>query len=233
MSFRFDQDSLKLIFKQIKNHMVAKEEGKGLSSNDFTAEAKSKLDGIDTGAQKNVQADWNATSGDGLIKNKPSIPIKTSELTNDSGFITTKDIPEGAAASTTAPKMAGTATVGTELAFSRGDHIHPSDTTRVPVTRTINGKALDANITLSATDVGAATPDDVATAKREAIEAILGEGVSDNLNTLKEVADWIQSDTTDSAKLITRVTAIEENYVKGSDIAAITIADIEAAWENA
>ena len=233
MSFRFDQDSLKLIFKKVKDNMVAKEEGKGLSSNDFTAEAKSKLDGIDTGAPKNVQADWDATSGDAFIKNKPSIPSKTSELNNDSGFITTKDIPEGAAASTTAPKMDGTAAVGTELAFARGDHIHPSDTSRVPVTRTINGKALDKDINLNAADVGAATTDDVAQAKQEAIEAVLGEGVDADFDTLKEVAEWIQNDTTNSTQLINRVAAIEGNYVKGSDIVAITAEDVENAWANA
>ena len=33
-------------------------------------------------------------------------------------------------ASTTSPKMDGTATVGTETAFARGDHIHPTDTSR-------------------------------------------------------------------------------------------------------
>lgn len=35
-----------------------------------------------------VQADWNATSGVGVIKNKPTMPTKTSQLTNDSGFVT-------------------------------------------------------------------------------------------------------------------------------------------------
>lgn len=59
-----------------------------------------------------------------------SVPTKTSELTNDSGFITSSDIPEGAAASTTTPKMDGTAAVGTEMAFARGDHRHPSDTSK-------------------------------------------------------------------------------------------------------
>lgn len=65
----------------------------------------------------------------GLIfaKIKSSIPKKTSELTNDSGFITTSDIPEGAAASTTIPKVAGTAAAGSEMAFARGDHVHPSE----------------------------------------------------------------------------------------------------------
>lgn len=58
------------------------------------------------------------------------VPTKTSDLTNDSGFITSADIPPGAAASTTTPLMDGTAAVGTENAFARGDHRHPTDTSR-------------------------------------------------------------------------------------------------------
>lgn len=59
------------------------------------------------------------------------VPTKTSQLENDSGFITSGDIPEGAAASTTTPKMNGTAAVGTEMAFARGDHVHPKDTSKL------------------------------------------------------------------------------------------------------
>ena len=62
-----------------------------------------------------------------------SVPTKTSDLTNDSGFITGADVPEGAAASATTPKMDGTASVGTETAFARGDHRHPSDTSKQDV----------------------------------------------------------------------------------------------------
>ena len=64
-------------------------------------------------------------------------------------------IPEGVAKSTTTPKMDGTASVGSETKFAAGDHVHPSDTSRVPITRTINNKALSADITLEASDVGA------------------------------------------------------------------------------
>lgn len=35
---------------------------------------RSKMNGIESGAQKNVQSDWNASSGDALILNKPTIP---------------------------------------------------------------------------------------------------------------------------------------------------------------
>ena len=164
---------------------------------------------------------------------KEDSPTKTSQLTNDSGFITTSDIPEGSAASTTEPKMDGTAAVGTEKAFARGDHTHPSDTTRVPVTRKINGKALDEDITLAASDVGAATPAEVETAKQEAIQTVLGENVPADFDTLKEVADWIQSDTTGAADLITRITTIENNYVKASDMIDLTESEIETIWADA
>ena len=38
----------------------------------FSKTDKSKLDNIESGAQVNVQSDWNATSGDSFIKNKPT-----------------------------------------------------------------------------------------------------------------------------------------------------------------
>ena len=86
-------------FPQMYNRLVAveklassnkdskqdKQEGKGLSSNDFTDLEKIKLSGIAEGANVNVQSDWNATEGDAFIKNKPT---KVSQLENDSGYLT-------------------------------------------------------------------------------------------------------------------------------------------------
>ena len=56
---------------------------------------KTKLNGINAGAEVNVQADWNETdtTSDAYINNKPSVPSKTSDLTNDSGFISTETDP--------------------------------------------------------------------------------------------------------------------------------------------
>lgn len=62
---------------------------------------------------------------------------------------------------------------------------------------------------------------DIATAKTEAIETVLGEAVPEDFDTLKEIAAWIQSDTTASAQLVTRVTNIENDYLKGSDKTAL------------
>lgn len=96
---------------------VDKEPGKGLSTNDFTDADEAKLDGIEAGAQVNVQADWdeadttadsyiqnkpaipaaqvnsdwNAVSGVAEILNKPTIPTNTSDLVNDSGFLVPGD----------------------------------------------------------------------------------------------------------------------------------------------
>ena len=140
-----DKTGLALVWAKIKLLLadkVDKETGKGLSSNDYTSEEKAKLANIATGAEVNVNADWNAVSGDAQILNKPTIPSATSQLTNDSGFITSSDVPEGAAASTTTPLMDGTAAVGTETTFARGDHVHPSDTTKVDK---VNGKGLSTN----------------------------------------------------------------------------------------
>lgn len=43
---------------------------------------KSKLDGIAAGAEVNVNADWNAVSGDSQILNKPTIPVDLDDLSN-------------------------------------------------------------------------------------------------------------------------------------------------------
>lgn len=60
-------------FTELYNGKVDKITGKGLSENDFTDADKSKLDGIESGAEVNVQADWGETDplSDSFIQNKP------------------------------------------------------------------------------------------------------------------------------------------------------------------
>ena len=58
-------------------------------------------------------------------------------------------------ASTSTPLMDGTASSGSGTTYAKGNHRHPTDTSRVPTSRTINGYALSADITLTAEDVGA------------------------------------------------------------------------------
>ena len=131
-----DKTGLALVWEKIKNALsgkVDKVDGKGLSTNDYTSAEKTKLSGIATGAQVNVLEGIQKNGDTVTITNKIAnitVPTATSDLTNDSGFITLTDVPEGASASATTPKMNGTAAVGTETAFARGDHIHPTDTSR-------------------------------------------------------------------------------------------------------
>lgn len=68
---------------------VDKVVGKNLSTNDYTDIEKLKLGSVEEGAEINVQSDWNETStlSDSFIKNKPTIPNKTSQLSNDSSFV--------------------------------------------------------------------------------------------------------------------------------------------------
>lgn len=78
----------------------------------MTSADKAKLDGIASGAQANVKPDWNAASGAATeilnkpslatvatsgdytdLTNRPTIPTNTSDLTNDSSFITSSEAP--------------------------------------------------------------------------------------------------------------------------------------------
>jgi hypothetical protein len=51
-----------------------------VSDNNYTTTEKNKLAGIASGAEINVNADWNATSGDAQILNKPTIPTIIGDM---------------------------------------------------------------------------------------------------------------------------------------------------------
>ena len=174
MAKYLDNDGLLYLWQKIKTKFatitdldgkVDKVTGKGLSTNDYTTAEKNKLKDVASGAQVNiietVKVNDTALTPSSKAVNI-TVPTKTSDITNDSGFITSADIPEGAAASTTTPKMDGTAAIGTEMAFARGDHVHPSDTSRVPTTRKVAGHALSADVTLVKSDVGLGNVDNTA-----------------------------------------------------------------------
>lgn len=59
------------------------------------------------------------------------------------GFAKSSDIPEGAEASTSTPLMDGTASVGESNKFARGDHRHPSDTTKQNLINSSNKLSAD------------------------------------------------------------------------------------------
>lgn len=74
-----DDNGLLYFWQKIKTLLggkVDKDGSKVLSDVNFTSTLKDKLDGIASGAEVNVQADWNETNSgaDSYIKNKPTIP---------------------------------------------------------------------------------------------------------------------------------------------------------------
>ena len=164
-----DSTGLALVWAKIKELVatkVDKVEGKGLSTNDYTSSEKTKLSGIATGAQVNVLEGIQKNGTTVSITNKIAnieVPTKTSDITNDSGYITSSSIPT---ATTTTPKMNGTAAVGSETKWAKGDHVHPTDTTRVPTTRKVNGHALSADVTVTKGDVGLGNVDNTADADK-------------------------------------------------------------------
>lgn len=78
----------KIVYDEL-DKKVDKISGKGLSTNDFTDDYKDQLDNLPTSfapvnAEANVQSDWNATSGDAFIQNKPVFLTGGSQTTTSS-----------------------------------------------------------------------------------------------------------------------------------------------------
>lgn len=111
-------DDLTTVAGEIDKYFQRKATGKGLSTNDYTTDEKTKLAGIESGAQKNVKPDWNAASGSAAeILNKPAAVQPATEP----------------------PKMDGTAAVGSSAKYAKEDHVHPSDTSKADKATTLAG----------------------------------------------------------------------------------------------
>lgn len=202
---------------------VAKETGKGLSTNDYTTAEKNKLGGIAAGAEVNVQANWaeGNSSADSFIQNKPTIPSKTSDLTNDSGYITISDVPEGVAASTTTPLMDGTAATGSENAYARGDHRHPSDTSKqdtISDLATIRSGAT-AGATAYQKPSGGIPATDMTSAVQTALTAASNAIPSTQKGTANGVATLDSTGKVPSSQLPSYVDDVVEAYIRSGQTA--------------
>ena len=118
--------------------------GGGGTSNYNDLSNKPQIQGVTLSGNKTAEDLGLALSAD--------VPTKTSDLTNDSGFITssTGGLPAGGSAnqflmkssgtdyaaqwtsvySSATPNMDGTGSAGIASTFSRSDHVHPEDTTK-------------------------------------------------------------------------------------------------------
>ncbi|MBO6268221.1 MAG: hypothetical protein J6N19_03645 [Clostridium sp.] len=65
--------------------------GAGLSDENFTSALKQKLEGVEAGAEANVNADWDATTGDAQILNKPADIVQDSAYVHTDNNYTTPE----------------------------------------------------------------------------------------------------------------------------------------------
>ena len=131
---------------------VDKEAGKGLSTNDYTTDEKTKLSGIEAGAQVNVLEGVQVAGSSVSPTNKiANIPAMTGAGENAAGAAGVVPAPASGdqvkflrgdgswqltptvSPSDDNPAMDGTAAAGSSAAYSRKDHVHPTDTSRAPI----------------------------------------------------------------------------------------------------
>lgn len=145
-------------------------------------------------------------SGTGNFLAGPFISSQTTiNFVNDSGFITIEDVPEGSLPSSTTPLMDGTAAVGTETAFARGDHRHPSDSGKQNVISDL--ETIRSGAALGATALQSFTEED------PIFSASAAAGISSS-----DIANW---DAKQDA-LIVEVGGMERNNVSGGGSITIT-----------
>lgn len=111
---------------------------------------------------------------DGEVRAVWPYSLRAGDADTVSGHTVGIDVPANAKFTDTtytpasaSPKMDGTAAVGTSAKYAREDHVHPTDTSRVPTSRKVNNKALSSDITLSASDVSA-----IATSAKGAVNGV-------------------------------------------------------------
>lgn len=142
-----DKDGLLYFWQKIKNTFALSSHTHTVSNiTDFpsTMTPSSHTHGNVTNDGKLQTSDVDIANGDKLViaDSSDSSKMARASLAFD-GSTTTKvlakkgdwiDLPSGASPSSTTPAMDGTASAGTETAFARGDHVHPTDTSRAPNT---------------------------------------------------------------------------------------------------
>ena len=199
-----DQNGLLYFWTKLKTLIggkVDKVDGKGLSTNDYTTDEKTKLSGTATGATAN-------------------------------------------APSSTSPKMDGTAAVGSEANFARGDHVHPTDTTLAPLasptftgaptapTQTAGDNSTKIATTEFVTGAVSSALGDVTGLSYQIVGSLPGTGVAGVIylvshgGTAPEIYDeyiWVSS-----AFEKIGTTAVDlSGYVQTTDLTAVTNAEID------
>lgn len=88
-----ETDSSSVTYIQHKPQNLVQDPDYVHTDNNFTDADKTKLDGIEAGAEANVQADWNETntSSDAYIQNKPDLSVYATDAELSAGLATKQD----------------------------------------------------------------------------------------------------------------------------------------------
>ena len=177
-----------------------------------------KLDGIAEGAEVNVQSDWNATSGDALILNKPTIPsvgngtVTITQNGTTMGSFTMNQSGNATIALTDTTNI-GTITEiqanGTSIATSGVANIPAATTSKYGVTK------LSSSISSTSTTL-AATPNAVRLVYNKAVQGV--DDAANALSVAEAVGEYASGKWTWNA---TEVAAVKVNNAGYADSAGI------------
>lgn len=171
--------------EELQAQKVDKTSGKGLSTNDYTTDEKTKLAGIEAGAEVNVQSDWIQTdsTADDYIKNKP-----VNATTSEAGFMSAADKSKLNGIAAGAQVNPGNATTSAAGLMSAADKTK------------LNGIATGAEVNQNAfsnVKVGSTTV--AADGKTDTLELVAGTNVTLTSDATNDKVTIIAKDTTYSA----------------------------------
>jgi len=115
------------------------------------------------------------------------------------------------AKTSTTPKMNGTAAIGTETAYAAGDHVHPTDTSRAPVSHASTATTYGAGNASNYGHVKLSDATDGTAAAASGGTAATPKAVSDALTSAKAYADG-------AADMFAEKSMINEVYSRGEQL---------------
>lgn len=172
--------------RYILNNKVDVEAGKGLSTEDYTTAEQTKLAGIAAGAEVNVNADWNAISGDAQILNKPTIPA--AQVNSD--WLATSGVAEILNKPTSLPSSVLKHTVKYGVALTIGQAVYVSGADGANM---IVSKASNTSEATSSKTLGLVTASGAANYQGEVITEGLLSGLDTSTATVGDVV-WLGTD---------------------------------------
>lgn len=185
------------------------------TDNNFTTALKNKLNGIAAGAEVNVQSDWNVTdtTSDAFIKNKPTIPtVNNATLTikrnNTSVGTFTANASQNAEINITVPTNTNQLTNG--AGFQNESQVNNLISAAI------------ADITSFEYQIVQSLP---ATGEKGVIYLVPNSGTSPNVY---DEYVWITSGSSGSFEMIGTTAVDLSDYMKKTDMVAITNAEIDA-----